>query len=219
MKTYSILLAQDIPHYGATEIGAASAAQALERAKQLDISAICLDPDWENPVCLRIVHVVDEAGAEVAHDIALDGYVLHHVSEPRAALCAQAPALRTALEEIAATPLWGEPVADPALRAEYLVSREYDGEDEAFEPSGDTESSLLQEAVEAARTALAAVSDPQTSAHAGIRVFVEGGVVQRAETLDGKPARVEVVDYDVGGSDPAELDTDSAGEPCRRFVT
>jgi len=219
MKTYSILLAQDIPHYGAAEIDAADAALALERAEALDVSEIALDPDWENPVCLRIVHVVDEAGAEVAHDIALDGYVLHHVSEPRTALCDQAPALRAALEGIAETPLWGEPIADPALRADYIDSGEYDGKGEAFEPSADTESSLLQEVVEAARTALAAVSDAQTSVHAGIRVFVEGGVVQRAETLDGKPARVEVVDYDVCGSDPAELDTDAAGKPCRRFVT
>ena len=160
MKTYSILLAQDIPHYGTTEVEAADATEALARAKDLDFSEICLDPDWANPVCSRIVHIVDEAGAEVAHDIALDGYVLHHDSEPRAALYARAPALRAALEEIAAIPLWRERVADPALRAEFIASGEYDDGCEAFEPSADAEVEYLREAVEGARDALASL--PQT---------------------------------------------------------
>lgn len=52
--------------------------------------------------------------------------------------------------------------------------------------------------------------------HAGIRVFVRGGLVQGAATLDGQPVLVEVVDYDVDVSDPAILDSDESGQPCSR---
>ena len=69
------------------------------------------------------------------------------------------PALKAALESIAAIPLWGERIEDPRLKAE-LTERggyEIDGDEEQFTPSGNTESSQLRDAVETAREALAAL--------------------------------------------------------------
>ena len=140
MKTYTILLAQNIPHYGTTEIQAADAAEAVERAKDLDFdNFLLIEPDWENPVCRRIVSITDDTGVEVAHDIVLDGYVLRH---------SKAPLPR----------------------------------------------------------------------HSHIRVFVLGGVVQGAETLDGERVLVEVIDYDTDGCDPQTLGADPNDEPCCRYT-
>ena len=60
----------------------------------------------------------------------------------------------TALERIAKTPLWGEPLPTGHLRSEYEESGEYETEDNAFNPSCDTESSYLRDCVEEARKAL-----------------------------------------------------------------
>jgi hypothetical protein len=61
--------------------------------------------------------------------------------------------LRAALQEIAATPLWGEEIADATLRAAYQEAHEYD--EDGFAPSCDTESTMLRDAVELARAVLA----------------------------------------------------------------
>jgi hypothetical protein len=155
MKTYTILLAADFPHYATTEIEAANATEAVERAEDLDFDHFLLEPDWENPVCQRIVSITDDTGAQVAHDIALDGYSLHHDSE-RAEARPQ------------------EPTPSPAMA----------------EPG-----------------------------HSNIRVTVRGGLVQAAETLDGHPVLVDVIDYDRDGADPQALGADSSGETCWRYTT
>jgi hypothetical protein len=118
------------------------------------------EPDWENPVCRRIVHIEDEAGRLIAEGVPLDGYVLHHESEDRARLCAKVPMLIAALERIASIPLWSEAVPDQALRDEFISSGEYDVARDEFEPSADTESAYLREAVEAARGALTSRAKP-----------------------------------------------------------
>jgi hypothetical protein len=59
-----------------------------------------------------------------------------------------------ALQRIAAIPLYGEPIHDPALVADLTIAMEYDVDNDAFEPSCDTESSQLRDAVESARAAL-----------------------------------------------------------------
>jgi hypothetical protein len=51
--------------------------------------------------------------------------------------------------------LWGEPIADAQLKAELLDAGEYDRELDHFEPSCDTESAYLRDAVEIARAAFA----------------------------------------------------------------
>ena len=51
MKTYSVLFAQDVPHYGSVEIQAENDTAALEAAKAYDLTAITDDPDWGTTVC------------------------------------------------------------------------------------------------------------------------------------------------------------------------
>ena len=66
MKTYSVLFAEDVPHYGSVEIEAENDAGALDAARGYDLSEVTTDPEWENSVCRRIVHIEDAAFATVA---------------------------------------------------------------------------------------------------------------------------------------------------------
>lgn len=168
MKTYSILFAEDVPHYGTAEITAANHEEAIVAAKSMERELTA--PDWDNAVCCRIVHVEDEDGNIVAQDIVLDGFFLRHTQNIDARLCDAAPRLLDALTKIAAMHLWGEPITDDHLKSELLDVGEYDLELDQFEPSADTESAYLRDAVEIARAALAemrgaptatAAADPQ----------------------------------------------------------
>lgn len=154
MKTYSVLFALEVPHYGCVEIEAADDAAALDAAKQLDPSDYTDDPHWNGAVGRRIVHIEAPDGRIVANDIFLDfDFMLRH-GDSSALVQAAVPVLKTALQRIAAIPLWGEPIADPDLRADLALRSEYDLELDEFEPSCDTESSQLRDAVETAREAL-----------------------------------------------------------------
>lgn len=165
MKTYTIVLAEDVPYYGTAHLTAASAAEALESARGLDTGDHCTDADWSNTVCRRIVHIEAEDGTIVAEDIALDGCFLRYGGEPGRLLSDAAPRLLDALTKIAAIPLWGESIADDHLKAELIDAGEYDREQDEFEPSADTESAYLREAVEMARAALAEMRrSPATAA-------------------------------------------------------
>lgn len=68
-------------------------------------------------------------------------------------------ALREALEQIAAIPLWGEAVADRELKAELVDIGEYDRDTDSYEPSCDSESRWLAHAVDIARKALGVQHD------------------------------------------------------------
>lgn len=68
-------------------------------------------------------------------------------------------ALRDALEQIAAIPLWSEAITDAALRAELVEIGEYDSETDSYEPSCDSESRWLEYAVKLARGALGVQHD------------------------------------------------------------
>jgi hypothetical protein len=81
MKTYSVLFAEDVPHYGTAEIEAEDDAAALEAAKVYDLSEVTTDAEWENSVCKRIVHIEDPEGKTVFNDVPLDNYVLCLESE------------------------------------------------------------------------------------------------------------------------------------------
>jgi Family of unknown function (DUF6900) len=59
-----------------------------------------------------------------------------------------------ALRNIAAIPLWGERISDVSIKSEYSDAGEYDAESDEFNPSCDTESTHLRDAVELARHAL-----------------------------------------------------------------
>lgn len=163
MKTYSVLFALEIPHYGTIEVEAADDAAALAAAKLLDASDYADDPHWDDPICRRIVHIEDPDGKLIAGDIALDEFFLRRGGEAASRLCDAAPALKEALESIAAIPLWGQPITDNDLKADLALRSEYDLEGDEFEPSCDTESSQLRDAVETARAALAAMHEKEAA--------------------------------------------------------
>ena len=81
MNTYSILFAQDVPHYGTTEIEAADDAAAIAAAKLLDPAEYTYDPHWDDPVCRRIVHIEAPDGRIVAQDLSLDEFFLRRGGE------------------------------------------------------------------------------------------------------------------------------------------
>lgn len=97
MKTYTILFAEDVPHYGTVEIEARNVAAALKAAKAYDLSEVITDPEWENSVCRRIVHIEDPEGNTVAHDIALDGFFLRSGGDKDRTLCDAAAEMLEAL--------------------------------------------------------------------------------------------------------------------------
>ena len=62
MKIYSVLFAEDVPHYGPTEIEAANNDDAIDAAKICDVSAITTDPNRTAPFCKRIVNIIAHIG-------------------------------------------------------------------------------------------------------------------------------------------------------------
>jgi hypothetical protein len=81
MKTYTVLFAEDVPHYGTAEIEAENDEAALEAAKACDISEVTNDPSWGNSVSKRIVYMQDADGLTVCEDVPLDNYRLGFESE------------------------------------------------------------------------------------------------------------------------------------------
>jgi hypothetical protein len=98
MKTYSVLFAQDVPHYGTAHIEAEDDAAALEAAKAFDLSDVTNDPEWENSVCKRIVSLDDPEGNTIINDVPLDNYDLRHGGDKERALCDAAQDMFDALE-------------------------------------------------------------------------------------------------------------------------
>lgn len=85
-KTYSVLYAEDVPHYGTLEIEAATDAQAIAAAKTIGTDPLrntTTDPDFFNTVCKRIVHIEDEDGETIAENIPLDDFHLCKADESR----------------------------------------------------------------------------------------------------------------------------------------
>lgn len=98
MKTYSVLFAEDVPHYGVAEIEAEDDTAALERAKAYDLSQVTTDGEWSNSACRRIVTIEDSEGNIIVDDIALDNCFLRYGGEKERALCDAAPALLDAVK-------------------------------------------------------------------------------------------------------------------------
>jgi hypothetical protein len=78
MKTYTVLYAADVPHYATFEVQAVTAEDAIRAAKTYikGPDVFLQDPDWDNTILQRIVHIEDASGIAVANDIPLDNYVL-----------------------------------------------------------------------------------------------------------------------------------------------
>jgi len=81
-KTYTVIYAEDVPHYACGEIEASGPRQAIAKARNVDTDTFtAFDPDWSNAVCRRIVSIEDERGNDIAHDLALDNYRLVHLPD------------------------------------------------------------------------------------------------------------------------------------------
>ena len=98
MKTYVLIIAEEVPAYGMAEIQAADDAEAIAAAKAYDRDTVIFEPDWENSVCRRIVAVEDENRNIIAEQIPLDDFFLCHGREPKRLLCEAARQLATALD-------------------------------------------------------------------------------------------------------------------------
>jgi len=72
MKTYTVLYAEDVPHYSAVEVEALDTFDAITKAQTLDLTDVPTDPDWYNAVSRRIVEVTDEDENIVADFIPID---------------------------------------------------------------------------------------------------------------------------------------------------
>lgn len=124
MKTYTVLLAEDVPHYGFAEVTAASAAEALTVARTLDTGDVCTDPDWSAAVCRRIVHIEAEDGTLVASDVALDVLSVRNGGDQHRLLCNAVllEALQTAIRAMNAAPSFPTDIPDPKRAGKMLTS-------------------------------------------------------------------------------------------------
>ena len=78
MKNYTVLYAEDVPHYVTAEIEALDTVDAITKAAAYDFSETATDPDYRNAVSRRIVEVTDENDNIVAEFIALDALPRFH---------------------------------------------------------------------------------------------------------------------------------------------
>jgi hypothetical protein len=99
VKTYTVIYAEDVPHYAMGEIEARGPKAAIAKARKLDTDTFgACDADWNNAVCRRIVSIQDEAGNDVARDMPLDNYRLEHLTDEDATIKHHARELLDALE-------------------------------------------------------------------------------------------------------------------------
>jgi len=113
MKTYTVLYAQDVPHYGFHNIEAENDQAAIEAAIALhergDLSLT--EAAWDSTVCARIVHIEDPDGNILEKDKPLDEYFLRGGGEADRLLCDAAEDMLGALQ-YADNPYW---VANAAI--------------------------------------------------------------------------------------------------------
>ena len=73
MKIYTVLYAEDVPHYGTREFEVADDTLAIQRARAITPDAMSNytnDPDYNNTRCRRIVHIEGPDGI-IAEDVYL----------------------------------------------------------------------------------------------------------------------------------------------------
>jgi hypothetical protein len=159
MKTYTVLYAEDVPHYGAHDIKAENDQAAIAAAAALhQIGGVSLtEANWRGAFCARIVHIADPDGNLIEVDRPLDDYFVRRGGRAAWLLCEVAADLFTALKKIADTPLYGEQIADEERKQSLAMGGEYDLEGDEYTPSGDTEYDQLHDVVEIARAAVAAM--------------------------------------------------------------
>ena len=101
MNTYTVIFAQDIPHYGSVDIEAEGDDHAIEAARIYwrDVEHDPVnDPDWNSSVSRRIVEITDESGKSIANDVRLDSYSLERATDEEIIIRAHAKELLESLE-------------------------------------------------------------------------------------------------------------------------
>ena len=101
MKTYTVIFAQDIPHYGTVDIEAESDDHAIEAARIYwrDVENDPVNaPDWNSCVSRRIVEIADESGKSIANDVRLDSYLLERATDEEIIIRAHAKELLESFE-------------------------------------------------------------------------------------------------------------------------
>jgi hypothetical protein len=83
MRTYTVLFAHDVPHYGSVEINATDDVEALakarvhwDRVQREEEPSPLTEAQHDSAVLARIVEITDETGRQVWADIRLDTYLL-----------------------------------------------------------------------------------------------------------------------------------------------
>ena len=108
MRTYTVLFAQDVPHYGSVEINATGDVEAIAKARGYWERVERDEEPWplyeaqhDSAVLARIVEITDKTGRQVAADIRLDTYLLSIApTDLSAKLIENAPQMHAALLEI-----------------------------------------------------------------------------------------------------------------------
>lgn len=101
MKTYTVLYAEDVPHYGAHEIQAESDDAAIAAAIALhERGSVTFDSaQWSSSVCARIVQIEDEGGTIIDEDRPIDDYFLRSGGAKAKTLCDHAEEMLKMLQE------------------------------------------------------------------------------------------------------------------------
>ena len=73
MKTYTVLQAENVPHYRTAQIEAADTADAIAKACAHDWTSVDSHPDYSQATARRIVEVTDDNETILAEFIAIDG--------------------------------------------------------------------------------------------------------------------------------------------------
>ena len=102
MKTYTVLYAEDVPHYGSHDIKAKNDQAAIEAAVALHrLGGVSLtEANWDGSFCARIVHIEDPDGNIIEVDKPLDDYFVRSGGRSGRLLCENAEDLLTALETL-----------------------------------------------------------------------------------------------------------------------
>ena len=72
MKTYNILFAENVPHYGTVSIEAEDDETAIAFAKEYNYDGVRAEAYWPNGFCRRIVDIRRDDGEIVEENISLD---------------------------------------------------------------------------------------------------------------------------------------------------
>ena len=84
---YSVLYAEDVPHYAEIEIDAPTPEHAIQRAQDHDFNDEALEAEWESSTSRRIVRIQNSTGEVIASDLRLDSSFLSFGDDRKMRIC------------------------------------------------------------------------------------------------------------------------------------